>query len=96
MDEVIVLNLVKARIDQNFEDSAPLKITSKIKSLVNKKILKCTTSLEFAWSSYLQLSFAEVCTCVVDFALVDGASGAVLIQLTQKLIILKLIRLLLL
>lgn len=40
MDEVIVLNLVKARIDQNFEDSAPLKITSKIKSLVNKKNTK--------------------------------------------------------
>lgn len=28
LDEVIVLNLVKAKIDQNFEDSAPLKITS--------------------------------------------------------------------
>ena len=28
LDEVIVLNLVKVKIDQNFEDSAPLKITS--------------------------------------------------------------------
>ena len=71
---------------------------TKNKDQKKKKKLYCTSSLDFAWRSYLQLSFAEVWTCVVDFAVaqVDGASGAVLMQLTQKLIILKWIRLLLL
>lgn len=74
------------------------RLYKRTKDKDQKKKLYCTSSLDFGWRSYLQLSFAEVWTRVVDFAVarVDGASGAVLMQLTQKLIILKWIRLLLL